>query len=172
MACEQAGITTYLPKPQTSNNQAKGLFGKRDFVYIAEDNEYECPAGERLIWRFETLEHGKKLHKYWSSACPRCAIKAQCTTGDYRRVARWEREEVLDAAETRLDLAPEMMRVRRQTVEHPFATLKMWMGYTHFVTKTLPRVRTEMSLHVLAYNLKRMLNLLGPKTLIAAIQAA
>ena len=172
LACEQAGITTYLPKPQTSNNQAKGLFGKRDFVYIAEDNEYECPAGERLIWRFETLEHGKKLHKYWSSACPRCAIKAQCTTGDYRRVARWEREEVLDAAETRLDLAPQMMRVRRQTVEHPFATLKMWMGYTHFVTKTLPRVRTEMSLHVLAYNLKRMLNLFGPKTLIAAMQAA
>ena len=172
LECEQAGITTYLPKPQTSNNQAKGQFGKRDFVYIAEDDEYECPAGERLIWRFETVEHGKRLHKYWSSACPRCAIKAQCTTGVYRRIARWEHEEVLDAAEIRLDLAPQMMRVRRQTVEHPFATLKMWMGYTHFVTKTLPRVRTQMSLHVLAYNLKRLLSLLGPQTLIAAIQAA
>ena len=171
MACEEAGITTYLPKPQTSSNQAKGLFGRRDFIYIAEDDEYLCPAGERAIYRSTREEGGKQVRRYWSSACVRCSIKSQCTTGVERRISRWEHEEVLEVAEKRLDLAPEMMRVRRQTAEHPFATLKIWMGYTHFVTQTLPRVRTEMSLHVLAYNFKRMLNLLGPKALIAEMQA-
>ena len=171
MACEEAGITTYLPKPQTSSSQAKGLFGRRDFIYIAEDDEYLCPAGERAIYRSTREEGGKQVRRYWSSACVRCSIKSQCTTGVERRISRWEHEEVLEVAEKRLDLAPEMMRVRRQTAEHPFATLKIWMGYTHFVTQTLPRVRTEMSLHVLAYNFKRMLNLLGPKALIAEMQA-
>jgi transposase len=171
LACEEAGITTYLPKPQTSGSIAKGLFGKRDFVYIAEDDEYECPAGERLIWRFQTVENGQTIHKYWSSACPRCATKAQCTTGVNRRVSRWEHEAVLEALEVRLDKVPEVMRIRRQTAEHPFGTLKSWMGYSHFLTKTRKRVSTEMSLHVLAYNLKRVMNLLGTRPLIEAIQA-
>jgi len=171
LACDKAGITTYLPKPQTSANWAKGRFSKRDFIYIAEDDEYQCPAGERLIWRFQAEENGLTVHKYWSSACPRCAIKSQCTPSPYRRVTRWEHEAVLEAVEARLEKEPERMRVRRQTAEHPFGTLKAWMGYTHFKMKTLKHVSTEMSLHVLAYNLKRVMNILGIKPLIAAIRA-
>jgi len=172
LACDQANITTYLPKPQTSGSVKRGLFSKRDFIYHAEDDEYECPGGERLIWRFTTEEKGQTLHKYWSSACPSCPIKTQCTTAKNRRVARWEHEYVIEALEQRLDKEPERMRVRRETVEHPFGTIKSWMGSTHFQMKTLPRVSTEMSLHVLAYNMKRMINLFGVEGLIAKIQAA
>ena len=171
LACDEAGITTYLPQPQVSASIAKGRFSKRDFIYIAEDDEYQCPAGERLIWRFQTEENGLTIHKYWSSSCPRCTIKSQCTPSPYRRVTRWEHEAVLEALGARLDKEPERMRVRRQTVEHPFGTLKAWMGHTHFEMKTLKHVSTEMSLHVLAYNLKRVLNILGAKPLIRAIQA-
>ena len=171
LACEQSKIKTYLPKPQTSGSTKKGLFSKRDFMYHADDDEYECPAGERLIWRFETEEKGLTIHKYWSSHCPTCSIKSQCTTNTYRRVGRWEHEAVLEAAEARLDQEPERMRTRRETVEHPFGTLKAWMGYTHFLTKTLKHVSTEMSLHVLAYNFKRVLAILGVKPLLNAIQA-
>jgi transposase len=170
-ACDQARITTYLPKPQTSGNLARGQFGKRDFIYRCEDDEYECPAGQRLIYRFTRQENGLTIHRYWSSACPRCAIKPQCTIGDYRRVSRWEHEAVIEAAERRLDEQPERMRVRRSTVEHPFGTLKAWMGHTHFLTRTLPRVSTEMSLHVLAYNLKRVMAIMGTQPLMAAIRA-
>ncbi len=170
LACEQSQITTYLPKPQTSGSTKKGLFSKRDFIYHAEDNEYTCPAGERLIWRFETQEKGLTLHKYWSSHCPTCPIKAQCTTGTYRRVTRWEHEAVLEEAAARLEREPERMRTRRATVEHPFGTLKFWMGYTHFQMKTLKHVGTEMSLHVLAYNVKRVLSILGVKPLLQALQ--
>ncbi len=171
-ACEEAGITTYLPKPQTSGNLAKGQFGKRDFLYLAEDDEYLCPAGERAIYRTTRIESGKNIRRYWSSACAHCSMKPQCTDGHERRISRWEHEAVTDAAEERLERAPQMMQVRRQTVEHPFGTLKAWMGYTHFLTKTLPRVRTEMSLNVLAYNMRRLINLLGVTTLIDAVQAA
>ena len=169
--CEQSGITALVPKPLTSNSKADGRFDKRDFVYIAERDEYRCPAGEHAIHRFSTVEHGMTIHKYWPSACPRCPIKAQCTTGDYRRIGRWEHEQVLDAMQDRLDKAPETSRVRRQTVEHPFGTLKAWMGSTHFLTRTLPKVRTEMSLHVLAYNMKRAMKILGMKRLMEAIRA-
>jgi transposase len=170
-ACDEAGITSYLPKPQTSGNLAKGQFGKRDFLYIEDDDEYLCPAGERAIYRFTRLESGKHTRRYWSSACAHCAMKSQCTDGVQRRISRWEHEEVTEAAEARLEAAPEMMQVRRQTVEHPFATLKLWMGYSPLLTKTLPRVRTEMSLSVLAYNIRRLINLFGATALIEAIQA-
>jgi transposase len=170
LACEQRGIATYLPKCQTSNNQAHGLFGKRDFHYIPKDDEYRCPAGERAIWRMTTQERGLNLHRYWSSACPRCAMKPQCTPAPYRRVTRWEHEAVLDAVQARLDRNPDVMRVRRQTVEHPFGTIKSWMGATHFLTKTLKHVGTEMSLHVLAYNLKRVMSILGVTPLIQAMR--
>ena len=170
-ACDEANITTYLPKPQTSGNMAKGLFGKRDFIYKPEDDEYECPAGERAIYRSSRQESGKLIRRYWSSACVSCTIKSQCTTGKERRISRWEHEAVIEAAERRLDKEPERMRVRRSTVEHPFGTLKSWMGHTHFLTRTLPRVSTEMSLHVLAYNLKRVMAIKGTRSLIAAIQA-
>ena len=169
--CEQAGITPILPKALTSNSKADGRFDKQDFVYIAADDEYRCPAGQRAIKRFTTIEHGMTLNKYWSSACPRCPLKAQCTTSDYRRITRWEHEAVLEAMQRRLDRQPEMMRVRRQTVEHPFGTIKYWMGWTHFLTKTLARVRTEMSLHVLAYNLKRVMRILGIGEMMRAMSA-
>jgi len=169
--CEQAGITPILPKSLTSNSRADGRFDKQDFIYIAADDEYRCPAGQRAIKRFTTIEHGMTLHKYWSSACPKCPLKAQCTTSDYRRITRWEHEAVLEAMQQRLDRQPEMMRVRRQTVEHPFGTIKHWMGWTHFLTKTLARVRTEMSLHVLAYNLKRVMRILGIGEMMRAMSA-
>ena len=170
-ACDAANITTYVPKPQTSGNLAKGLFGKRDFIYKPDDDEYACPAGQRLIYRFTRQENGQTIHRYWSSACPRCTMRPQCTTGDYRRVSRWEHEAVVEAAEQRLDKAPWRMSVRRSTAEHPFGTLKSWMGHTHFLTRTLPRVSTEMSLHVLAYNLKRVMAIMGTKPLMEAIRA-
>ena len=116
-------------------------------------------------------EKGQMLHRYWSSNCQTCAMKSQCTTGKQRRVTRWEHEAVLEAVQARLDSQPQSMRLRRQTVEHPFGTIKTWMGYTHFLTKTLPRVRTEMSLHVLAYNLKRVINILGTGSLLEAMRA-
>jgi len=171
VACDEAGITTYLPRPQTSGNMAKGLFGKRDFIYIPEDDEYRCPADERLTYRFTRVENGQTIRRYWTSACFRCSIKAQCTTGQYRRVSRSEHEAAVDAVQTRLDREPERMRVRRETVEHPFGTIKSWMGSTHFQMRTLKRVGTEMSLHVLAYNLKRAIAIFGARPLIAAIQA-
>ena len=170
-ACEDAGIKTYLPKCETSNNQAKGLFGKRDFIYRPEDDEYECPAGERAIFRFSRQEDGKMIKRYWSSACIKCSIKSQCTTGEYRRISRWEYEAVLDIVEDRINKEPERMTVRRNTAEHPFGTIKLWMGYTHFQTRTLERVSAEMSLHTLAYNLKRVMNVMGIGTLIRALQA-
>jgi transposase len=171
LACDQAGITPFVPKPLNSNSKAEGRFGKPDFIYIASDDEYRCPAGQRLIKRFTTVEAGMTLNIYWSSACPRCPIKAQCTAGPERRVRRWVHEAVIDAMQERLDRDPEKMRVRRQTVEHPFGTIKNWMGATHFLMKTLARVRTEMSLHVLAYNLKRAMRLLGIGGMLAAMRA-
>ena len=171
LACEQGGMMPYVPKPLTSGAKAEGRFGKQDFVYVATDNTYRCPAGESLTWRFASVEHGIVLHSYWTTQCENCACKAQCTTGKERRIKRWEHEAVLDAMQQRLDQAPDIMRIRRQTVEHPFGTLKAWMGATHFLTRTIKRVSTEMSLHVLAYNLKRVITILGVAPLTAAIRA-
>jgi hypothetical protein len=169
--CMQSGITTLIPKPQTSTNKAAGLFDKADFRYIPSKDEYRWPAGQRAIWRFTSVERGMTIHKYWSSACPRCPMKSKCTTSDYRRIARWEHENVLEAMQKRLNRTPRASRIRRQTVEQPFGMLKAWTGATHFLTKTLPRVSTEMSLHVLAYNLKRAMQILGIAPLLAAMRA-
>lgn len=171
VACADAGITAYVPRPQTSNNQAKGLFGKRDFIYVPESDAYRCPAGQSLIWRFTTVEKGMTLHCYWSSACKACPLKAQCTPAPERRVKRWEHEGVLETMQQQLDHDPDKMRIRRQTVEHPFGTLKAWMGSTHFQMRTLNHVSTEMSLHVLAYNLKRVMRILGIAPLVRAMCA-
>ncbi len=169
--CEEANIKTYLPKPKTSPNRAKGQFDRDAFRYIAEDDEYECPAGQRLVYHTTIQEGGKSVSRYWTYKCRMCSIKAQCTSGAYRKMTRWEHEAVLEKAQARLDRSPDMMRIRRATVEHPFGTLKAWMGSTHFLTKTLDRVSTEMSLHVLAYNMKRMMNIFGVKPLIEAMGA-
>jgi transposase len=168
MACEEAGITVTLPKPMTSNSKR---FGKQDFRYVAEDNVYICPAGERLGHSFTTQEHGLVLHRYLTNVCQHCAIKHRCTTGKERRITRWEHEHLLEAVQRRLDEHPETMRQRRETVEHPFGTLKMRMGATHFLMKTLPRVASEMALHVLAYNLTRVMNIIGIQPLTAAMRA-
>jgi transposase len=171
LACEEAGITVYLPKPMTSGINAKGRFGKQDFVYVAADDVYLCPAGEQLTYHYTNVEDGKTLHRYWTTACQACALKSKCTTGKERRISRWEHEAVLEAVQARLDRNPDKMRVRRQTVEHPFGTIKSWMGSTHFQMKTLKNVSTEMALHVLAYNMKRVMRILGVGGLMEAIRA-
>ena len=170
-ACTDAGITVTLPKPQTSCAKAKGRFGKQDFVYEAADDTYRCPAGERLTHRFTTEEKGKVIRRYWTSACGTCPLKAQCTTGPVRRIPRWEHETVLELVQARLDKNPDAMRLRRQTAEHPFGTIKCWMGWTHFLTMTLPKVATEMALNVLAYNMKRVMAIVGVRDLMKAARA-
>ena len=162
----EAGITPLVPKPMTSNAKAEGRFSKGDFIYLQKDDEYQCPAGERAIHRFSREEGGLMVRIYWSSACPGCPMRKQCTTSNYRRIRRWQHEHLLEAMQRRLDRKPEAMLLRRRTIEHVFGTLKHWMGSTHFLTRGLAHVSTEMSLYVLAYNLKRVIKLLGmPKTL-------
>jgi transposase len=169
VACDRAGITVTLPKPMTSGIKAKGRYGKQDFVYLPEADVYRCPAGKRLKYYYTNVENGLSLRRYWTNACRSCALKSRCTTGVQRRITRWEHEHVLEAVQRRLDENPQAMRQRRETVEHPFGTIKARMGATHFLTKTLPRVAAEMALHVLAYNLTRVMNIIGPGRLIAAI---
>jgi transposase len=171
LACEQADITVTLPKPMTSGAKSDGRFGKQDFVYLATEDVYRCPAGEKLTYRYTSKEDGKALRRYWTTACSNCPIKARCTTGPERRIARWEHEHLLETVQQRLDNNPQAMRMRRETAEHPFGTLKMRMGATHFLMKTLPKVASEMALHVLAYNLTRVMNIFGVKPLLEAIQA-
>ena len=168
-ACEEAGIEAYVPKPLTSNARAEGRFERRDFVYERESNSYICPAGEKLTYRMTTTDAGRVMHRYWSSVCAACALKEHCTASPQRRIARWEHEDVLERAQERLDQRPDAMIVRRSTVEHPFATIKAAMGATHFRMKTLKHVATEMALHVLAYNLKRVMAILGIRELLKAI---
>jgi len=171
LACEEAGIAATLPKPQTSGAKSEGRFGKQDFRYVAEEDVYICPAGEKLAHHFTNEEDGLVLRHYWTNACRTCVLKAQCTKAPQRRIKRWEHEHVVDAVQARLDKNPDAMRTRRETVEHPFGTLKMRMGATHFLMKTLPKVATEMALHVLAYNLSRVMNIVGIKPLLVVIQA-
>ena len=168
--CEEAGITVTLPKPLTSAAKAAGRFGKQDFIYVAAEDIYRCPAGEWLTYRFTAQEDGKTLRRYWTTACQSCALKAQCTTGRERRITRWEHEAVLERVQDRLDHTPNAMGVRRQTAEHPFGTMKCWMGATHFLTKKLPKVATEMALNVLAYNMKRVMMIVGVGGLVEAMQ--
>jgi transposase len=171
LACEEAGITVTLPKPMTSNSKAEGRFGKQDFRYVAEEDVYICPAGERLAYSYTTEDKGSVLRRYRTNACRHCAIKHNCTKGKERLISRWEHEHILEAVQRRLDEHPEKMRQRRETVEHPFGTMKARMGATHFLMKTLPKVATEMALHVLAYNLTRVMNIMGVQPLLAAMRA-
>ncbi len=171
LACAQAGITVTLPKPMTSGAKAEGRFGKQDFVYQPAADVYRCPAGKTLKYYYTNVENGLRLRRYWTNACPSCPIKRQCTPAKLRRITRWEHEHVLEAVQRRLDENPKAMRQRREMVEHPFGTIKARMGATHFLMKTLPRVAGEMALHVLAYNLTRVINIVGSRSLIAAIRA-
>jgi hypothetical protein len=171
-ACDDAGIQTFVPKPMTSNAKAQGRYGKDDFIYIVRDDEYQCPAGKRATYRCTSTEDNLKIRTYWSNACPTCPSRAQCTTSNNRRIRRWEHEEVLDAVQQRLEQKPEAMMLRKRTVEHVFGTLKHWMGWTHFLMRRKGNVATEMSLHVLAYNLKRVMRILGVTNLINAMKLA
>jgi len=169
-ACEGTGITPICPKPLTGTAKAEGRWGKQDFRYDPPTDTYRCPAGEALIRRFTSVENGLTLHTYWADACATCAVKAKCTTGKERRIKRWEHEHLVEAMQARLERMPEAMRIRRRTVEHVFGTLKDWMGRSHFKTRGLKKVETEMSLHVLAYNMKRAIAVLGTEQLIGAMQ--
>ena len=173
LACEPLGVTPYVPKPLTSGAKAEGRFGKQDFVYVAEDDDLSLSGWRTVLtWRFTSIEDGMNLHAYWTTSVRHCPLRPQCTTSKQpRRIKRWEHEAVIDAMQERLDRRPDAMRVRRATVEHAFGTLKAWMGATHFKTRTLEKVRTEMSLHVLAYNLKRVIAILGPGPLMQAMRA-
>jgi len=170
--CYEAGITALVPKTNTSGSKAKGRYSKADFRYDAEANEYICPAGERLTHRHDSHENGKTLWVYWTTRCSECPLKADCTTGKERRIKRWEKEHILDAADALLKKNPDAMRQRKKLVEHPFGTIKHWMGSTHFLTKRLPNVQAEMSLHVLTYNLRRAINILGTEKILEQLQAA
>ena len=171
IACAKDGITVTLPKPMTSGAKAEGRFGKQDFAYLPDEDAYRCPTGEKLTYRYSNEEKGQPLRRYWTNACGSCVLKSACTTGKERRITRAEDEHILEAVQRRLDADPTAMRRRRETVEHPFGTIKARMGATHFLTRTMPKVATEMALAVLAYNFTRVLNILGVKPLIAAIRA-
>jgi len=171
LACDQDSITVTLPKLMTSSGRVKGRFVKQDFRYVADEDVYVCPADETLVYHYTNVEKGLTLRRYWTNACHTCALKGQCTTGKERRITRWEHEHILEAVQQRLDEHPEKMKQRRETVEHPFGTIKSWMGYTHFQMKTLKHVGTEMALHVLAYNLKRVMKIMGIAPLMAAMRA-
>jgi len=172
LACEQAGMVPICPKPLTSGAKADGRWGKQDFAYVPTSDTYRCPAGETMTRRFSTIEQGMTLHAYATPACrSRCTVKANCTASIERRIKRWEHEEVIEAMQARLDRMPGAMRVRRRTVEHVFGTIKDWMGRSHLKTRTLKNVGTEMSLHILAYNIKRAIALVGVTSLMAAMQA-
>ena len=171
LACHNDGITATVPRPETSGNRKKGMFVKADFTYDAEADSYTCPAGKVLTYRYSREEGGLVHRRYWQNDCQYCPLKARCTSGKERRITRWEHEYLIDAIYARMDEMPGIMRVRRCTVEHPFGTIKAWMGTTHFQMRRLRNVRTEMALNVLAYNIKRVINMIGAGALLRAIAA-
>lgn len=173
-SCVDEGITTLIPKSLTSNPGANGLFPRSAFHYDAQNNEYRCPANQVLTYRFSSVEKGMSIDTYYVSnpICRACEFKSQCTVGVNRRMRRWEHEDVLEAMEEKLQQTPDAMATRASTVEHPFGTIKLWTGSRHFLTKELKNVRTEMSLSVLAYNLRRMISILGVSELIKAVRDA
>lgn len=171
-SCLLDGITTLVPKSLTSGNGAAGLYPRAAFKYDKENDVYRCPADEILKRRFTNVEKGRTQTAYYASnaVCRECKLKDRCTVGVNRRVRRWEYEDILDRMEEKLTETPDAMTVRAQTVEHPFGTIKLWMGARHFLMKGLDNVRTEMSLHVLAYNMHRMISIFGVTQLMAMLE--
>ena len=169
-SCLDAGIKTYIPKPNTSANRPLGLFAKEDFRYDARRECYRCPAGERLTFRFQTRERGRDVKYYATSACTGCRLRPQCTrnTGG-RRITRSVDEGVLDAMERKNRAHPEKLKRRKGIVEHPFGTIKRSMNQGYLLTKGLANVGTEMSLSVLAYKLLRAINILGVPQMIRGL---
>jgi transposase len=172
LACSRIDVSVTLPKPMTSGINAKGQFGKQDFRYVADEDIYLCPAGRTLSFvSHKRQTGGPDLRRYATAGCDACALKTRCTTAAQRVITRWEHEHLVEAVQRRLDENPQAMRQRRETVEHPFGTIKMRMGATHFLMKRLKNVKTEMALSVLAYNLTRAMNIIGIRPLMAAIRA-
>jgi hypothetical protein len=168
--CEAANITPYIARPDTSANSKLGLFGKNKFTYDAAKDVYVCPAGKELTHRFNTEEKGRQLSYYRAGDCKSCALKKQCTRNrGNRTITREEDEALMEAMAARVAAAPEKMKLRKQLCEHPFGTLKRWMGYSYFLMKGLEKVRCEWSLMTLAYNLKRVLNLVSFEKLMEAV---
>ena len=169
------GAETLVPKTDTSGSERKGIFNRSKFKYVPTKDIYICPAGEEMINRTRTVEDGLELDVYFNhNACKECKIRNQCTTSkrEPRRMRRWIHEAEVEAMLERLANAPETPVIRKQTVEHPFGTIKMWMGATHFLTRRFKNVSTEMSLHILAYNMKRMMAIMGVQALTKAIREA
>ena len=171
LACHEAGILTTVPRPETSGNRLKGMYVKADFAYDESKDVYRCPAGETLKYRYTREENGLQMRRYWTNACQSCPVKGRCTTSKQRRITRWEQEHLINEMQERIAGGAGLMRLRRSTVEHPFGTIKAWMGATHFQMRRLRTVRTEMALHVLAYNMKRMLSMFGVRSLMKALSA-
>ncbi len=168
--CAAAGITTYIPKPLTSVNQKRGLFTKQDFVYDEAKDCYRCPTGEELTYRYESFEQGRQIRYYATSKCRDCPIKHRCTTNQRgRRISRWVDEKLLEEMARRVRARPELMRRRQQLSEPPFGTIKRAMGHGYFLMRGLHKVGAEMSLTVLSYNLKRVINIIGVKKMIEAV---
>jgi transposase len=168
--CDEAGIDAYVPKPSTSANTKLGLFGKERFTYDPEKDCYRCPRGEELTFRFETTELGRHIRYYATGACRSCPIKAQCTSNKGgRRITRWADEHTLERMEERLNANPAIMQERTQLVEHPFGTIKHASDQGYFLMKGLKNVRAEFSLSCLAYNLRRVINILGVPRLLGAL---
>jgi hypothetical protein len=145
------------------------MFVKADFLYEPERNVYRCPAGEELTYRYSREEGDLTVRRYWINECQHCPLQPRCSSGKERRITRWEHEHLVDHMRERLKRDPDPMTLRRCTVEHPFGTIKAWIGATHFLTRRLREVRTEMALNVLAYNIKRMVSLIDVRRLMAEI---
>jgi transposase len=174
VACEGTGVEPIVPKTETSGGALRGRFTIQDFRYDAEQDRYACPAGQHLTQAAVRSTRGPDpdLVRYRNlAACGACPLKPRCTSDKFKQIKRWKHDDVLDAMQARLERMPNAMTIRRRTAEHPFGTIKAWMGATHFLTKTLAKVRTEMSLNVMAYNLKRTIAIFGVKPLIRAIAA-
>src|SRR5271154_239037 len=169
-ACEKAGIEPYVPRPQRGPSVKAGLFRKDEFQYDPASDSYVCPAGRRLHPYSSSLLRGlKKINYVNKLACDDCAIRARCTGGKFRTVSRLENEAVLDRMQARLTKRPDVLDRRRETVEHPFGSIKQWMNQGAFLMRGLKKVRTEFSLTALAYNLRRVLNIVGFAELMAAV---
>jgi transposase len=168
--CVEQNITPYIPKADTSANTARGLYGKSKFRYDEKKDVYVCPAGAELTYRFATYELGRELRYYRASGCKTCALKKQCTRNKANRtITREENEALMEAMAARMKAQPWKFKLRKTLAEHPFGTIKRWFGYTHFLLKGLAKVRCEWSLTTLAYNLKRVLNLVSFEKLMLAV---
>ena len=171
-SCEKAGIVPYVPRPQRGPSVRAGLFRKDEFQYDANSDSYVCPADQRLHpYSSSLLRELKKINYVNKPACGDCVIRARCTNGKFRAVSRLENEAVLDRMQARLAKRPEVLDRRRETVEHPFGTIKQWMNQGAFLMRGLEKVQAEFSLTALAYNLRRVLNIVGFAKMMATAAA-